>query len=153
MSTRRGAFFMFRLLILILAILTGAASLCCQRYTTGLQESHKRVDETAIIATLHTIARAQTTYSVSNEGNYGSFEQLTAGGYLDSRFNSTMPALYSYELRMSTTQKSSDSPGASYTCNADPAVTEYNKGRHFYLDSSSELIHVNAARAATAADE
>lgn len=123
----------------------------CQQYSTGLQQGSSRADETSAIATLRTIAQAQQTYSISKEGNYGTFEQLAEDGVLDPRFNHSSPQLHGYVFTMNVTS-SSGSELRSYSCNADPAATS-PQGRHFYIDSSSTAIRVNATRPATSDDE
>ena len=119
----------------------------CQSYSSGLQQSVMRADETAAIAALHTISVSQRTYSVSNNGNYGTFAQLVNGGYLDSRFDADKPNVKGYVLTMIV-------PGeGAYNVSADPEGTGPQAvGRHFYLDSASGQIHVNLNQAATASD-
>jgi Tfp pilus assembly protein PilE len=116
-----------------------------------LQQTVARADETAAVATLHAIAVAQQTYSLSNGGNYGSLEQLREGGYLDVRFNSTKGGVKDYLLTVTAKPPSGGVP-ASFTCNADPTNAGPQAGRHFYVDSTSASIHVNANQPATAAD-
>jgi hypothetical protein len=125
--------------------------LSCKSYTNELATSPGRVDEGVTISTLHSISRAQTAYSVVNNGNYGSFEQLNAGGFLDGRFKTTKPVLYGYTLTMTTVPKA-DSVESSYTLNADPTGPADSKARHFFMDASGE-IHFNASQPATANDE
>jgi len=117
----------------------------CQSYTTGLKESTTRTDETTAIAALHAIAQAEGTYSVSNEGNYGTLAQLSAAGYLDSRFATDKP-LKDYSLKL-TVNSGSD---AGYSCAADPS--DGRPGRHYFLDSTSGVIHVNETQPASAND-
>lgn len=139
---------MFRFALLATTVLMCLASLSCQNYSSGLQQSVTRVDETVATAALRTIAVAQQTYSVNNEGNYGTFPQLSAGGYLDERFNFDKPALKDYVLTMEVVK---GSEGPFYSVNADPAG-EGPPGRHFYMDSRSTALHVNATQPATASD-
>src|SRR2546425_5977206 len=137
------------LIIAILCFCCGAV-LACKSYTSGLQQSVTRADETAGIAALHTISVAQRTYSTSNGGSYGTFEQLVGGGYLDSRFSSDKPNVRGYVLSMTVT---SESEGSRYAVNADPeGAGPQAAGRHFYLDSTSGLIHVNSSQPASARD-
>ena len=84
---------MFRFASQATTVLICLASLSCQNYSSGLQQSVTRADETVATGALRTIAVAQQTYSVTNEGNYGTFPQLSAAGYLDERFNADKPAL------------------------------------------------------------
>jgi len=139
---------MFRFVLLAMIVLTCLASLSCQNYSSGLQQSVTRADETVATGALRTISVAQQTYTVSNEGNYGTFPELAAGGYLDERFNSDKPALRNYVLTMEVV-KGSGAP--FYSCNADPAG-DGPQGRHFYMDSKSNGLHANATQPATASD-
>jgi Tfp pilus assembly protein PilE len=139
---------MFKFAELTTIVLMCLASLACQSYSTGLQQGVARADETAATGALHAIAVAQQTYAISNVGNYGTFQQLVAGGYLDSRFNSDKPALKDYVLTM---EVGSAAPGPFYKCNADPAGAG-PQGRHFYTDSSSSALHFNPTQPASASD-
>ena len=124
----------------------------CKQYSTGLKQSSSRADETSAIATLRTVAQAQATYSISNAGNYGTFEQLAENGVLDPRFNHDTPEFHGYVFTMNVTSSSGPELG-SYSCNADPAATSPHGGRHFYIDSDSRDIRVNATQPATSNDE
>jgi hypothetical protein len=128
------------------------ATLNCQSYTTGLQQSSGRADESAALANLRAITRAQAAYGITNADDYGSFEQLAAGGYLDGRFNISKPKFYGYVFTMTVNPKSGSSAG-SYSLNADPDPALKAAGRHFYVDSDSSEIHVNATQQASASDE
>ena len=142
---------MLRFALFALTVLICIASLSCQPYSTGLQQSVARADETAAKAALHTISVAQQTYSVSN-GDFGTFQQLCEAGYLDSRFNSSKPAIRDYVLTMEIAPKSEAQPAGFYSCNADPVPTEAKAGTHFYIDSTSSDLHVNPSESATAKD-
>jgi Tfp pilus assembly protein PilE len=143
---------MFRLAGLSLILLLSIVSLSCQSYTAGLQQGVARADETAATAALRTIATAQRTYSVSNNGDFGTFQQLCAGDYLDARFNADKPAIKDYVLTMTVTAKAAGQPEGSFSCNADPVGTGAQAGRHFYIDSTSSALHANANQPATAND-
>jgi competence protein ComGC len=138
---------MIRVLTAILAVVTFLALAACQKYTTSLEQSTDRVDETVAINALRTIDSAQKLYSVSHEGNYGTLAQLTEAGYLDSRFSAGKP-LRDYVLTLNLNPKSESAP--SYSCQADPVAGR--AGRHFYIDSVSGTIHVNATQPASSAD-
>jgi hypothetical protein len=144
---------MIRFLLLGSLLLTGLGALACQSYTNTLVESPRRVDERVAISTLRSIAQAQIAYSLSNSGDYGSFEQLVAGGHLDSRFSSSQPHLGGYILTMTVANKSSGGAQSSYHCNADPDPAVSQAGPHFYLGSASPEIRVNSTKPATANDE
>jgi hypothetical protein len=121
----------------------------CQTYTTSLQQSGDRVDETVAITALRNIASAQRLYSVSHEGNYGTLAQLAEAGYLDTRLSSGKP-FRDYVFTLIINPKSDTAPEGSYNCLADPVAGR--PGRHFYIDSIFGTIHVNATQPATAAD-
>ncbi|PWT95941.1 MAG: hypothetical protein C5B55_00640 [Blastocatellia bacterium] len=110
-----------------------------------------RADDTVAISALRTIALAERTYSVSNGGDYATLKQLTEGGFLDSRFAGDKP-VRDYVLQLKLTTKDEGGGEASYSCNADPDQIGDRAGRHFYIDSTSNLIHVNDTQSATAAD-
>ncbi len=116
-------------------------------------ESPRRVDERVAVSTLRSIGQAQTAYSLTNSGDYGSFEQLVAGGHLDARFNSSKPKLDGYLLTLNVANRSSEAAQSSYHCNADPDPAVNPSGRHFYLGSDSPELRVNPTKPATANDE
>jgi len=136
---------MIRLLSFVCLLIVFVFLISCQTYSTGLQQSVARADETSAIAALKTISTAQQTYAVSNGGSFGTFQQLCEAGYLDQRFNSNTPQVKDYVLSMEVSAN-------SYSLNADPARSGEQAGRHFYLDSSSPLIRVNPTQPATATD-
>lgn len=136
------------LLILILTCLT----LACKTYTAGLQQSTARADETVALTALHSISLAQQTYSVSNNGRFGTFPQLVKSGSLDERFNADSPKLKGYVLTLTVVPKSAESPADAYGVNADPVGAGPQAARHLYLDSVSGLIHVNETKPATVDD-
>ena len=134
--------------LLVVVILVALNSIACQSYSTGLQQSVARADETAATGALRTIATAQQTYAVTNGGSYGSFPQLCAGGYLDGRFNSEKPVLKEYVLMMDT---GTDGNGPYFHSIAEPTGTGPQAGRHFYIDQTS-ILRVNPNQAASGAD-
>lgn len=143
---------MHRFAVLMLILLGCIASFSCQTYTTGLQQSVARADETGATSALRLVAIAQTTYAASNGGDYGTFPRLSEAGYLDSRFNSEKPTIKDYVLSMTVTPKAAGQAEGFYSCNADPVPSGAQAGRHFYLDSTSRELHVNPSEAATAKD-
>jgi len=134
------------LLIAALLVVSTFAAGACQTYTKGLQDTVTKADETAAIAAMRTITAAQQAYNVSNNGSYGTFDQLVKGGYLDSRFNSAKPNFKGYVLTLTI----KEGPEGSYSVNADPEPPL--AGRHFYFDSVSGVNHVNASQTASASD-
>ena len=139
-------------LLFTLMLLICLATFACKDYSTGLQQSSGRADETSAIATLRTLAQAQTTYSISNAGHFATFEQLAEGGFLNSRFHHASPELHGYIFTLKVSPATDTTPG-SYTCNADPAPTSPSGGRHFYIDSNSQDIRMNPTKQATSKDQ
>jgi hypothetical protein len=137
----------FALITFLIVLLTS-----CQTYNTGLQQSLARADEAAALTTLRAISVAQRAYSLTNSGEYGTLQQLSDGGFLDSRYARGTP-IKDYVLTVNVTPKVPGAPEGSYTCNADPELKGDRAGRHYYIDSSSTNIHVNDTQPATAADK
>lgn len=135
------------LIALFLAACSGYTG--CQTYTTGMKQSVSRANETSAIAVLRAVALAQQTYSVSNGGKYGTFQQLAEGGFLDPSIDPANPGVKEYSLTMEV----NDKPGEEfYSCNANPKGAADMPGRHFYIDSTSRELHVNPTQPATAKD-
>jgi type II secretory pathway pseudopilin PulG len=143
---------MFRRSTLIIPFVFLLLFSSCQSYTSGLQQSVARADETAALAALHAIALAQRTYSLTNSGEYGTLKQLTNGGFLDARYDGDKP-IRDYVVKCTVTPKPSGAPEGSYSCNADPDKPTERPGRHLYIESVSDGIHVNDTQPATAADK
>ena len=141
---------MVRFLTTGFLLLAASFSLACSSYTETLVDSPRRVDEGVATSTLRSIGQAQTAYSLTNSGDYATFEQLVAGGHLDARFNSSQPKLYGYILTMTVSNRSGGQ--STYYCNADPDPAVNPAGRHFYLGSDSPELRVNATKPATASD-
>lgn len=122
----------------------------CSNSSEGLGVYPKAVgaaDEGFAIQTLKMIGTAQAQAKVTR-GSYGDFKTLAQSGFLDQRFAEATPNLKGYQFTMTA----SDS---EFAANADPLPMQSQTmkgGRHFYLDSSDNSIHVNPARAATKSD-
>jgi hypothetical protein len=143
---------MFRAGKVALVLLFCLAFAGCQKYNSGLVQSAARADEAVVLTTLRSIMTAENAYNLST-GSYGTFDQLTSGGYLDSRFKGERASLNEYSYAIAVADKSPGGSAESYTCNADPERTGDRAGRHFYIDSTSNDIHVNATQAASASNE
>ena len=124
----------------------------CQSYTSGLQRSVVRANETAAIALLRTISIAERTYSLSNDGEYATLKQLVDSGFLDARYGGEKP-LRDYVITLKVTPKAPGAAEGSYTCNMDPDKTGEIVGRHLYIDSTTSSIHINDSQPATPTDK
>jgi Tfp pilus assembly protein PilE len=133
--------------VLLCCVLTLTA---CQTYTATLEKGVAGADETSAVAALRAISLGETSYSLTNSGEFGTLQQLVDGGFLDSRF-SGRPAK-DYIITLNVVTKASDAPEGFFSCNADPDPTLQRTRRHFYIDSTSSTIHVNPSQPATASD-
>ena len=137
----------FTILFLSLALISA-----CQSYTSGLQQSVARADETAAIALMRTISIAERTYSLSNDGEYATLQQLVDAGFLDARYTGEKP-LKDYVITLKVIPKAAGAAEGSYSCNMDPDKTGEHVGRHLYVDSLTTGIHINDTQPATATDK
>jgi len=122
---------------------------------TGWRAAVRSANEAAAVKTLRTIAEQQMLYYNSHQrSTFGTFDEMLKENFLDSRFAGTTPVLDVYVYTMKVIPKSTaQQPG--YTVNTDPQVSEGvgATGRnHYYVDSDTNTIHVNATQPATAAD-
>jgi prepilin-type N-terminal cleavage/methylation domain-containing protein len=122
---------------------------------TGWRAAVKSANEAAAIKTLRTIAEQQMLYyNAHQRSTFGSFDEMLKEGLLDTRFSGTTPVVEGYVFQMKVIAKSTTQQ-AGYTVNADPQVTEgvgATGKNHFYLDSNSNTIHVNATQPAALTD-
>lgn len=137
--------------VLPIVVLIGLVLAGCQKHTEALETGVAGADETSALGALRAILLAERTYSLTNSGEFGTFQQLVEGGFLDSRFAGGRPAK-DYILTLNVVAKEGGAPEGSYSCNADPDTALRKKGRHFYIDSTSTTIHVNSDQPATVSD-
>jgi prepilin-type N-terminal cleavage/methylation domain-containing protein len=122
---------------------------------TGWKAAVRRTNEAAAIKTLRTIAEQQMLYYNDHQRSaFGSFDEMLKDGLLDTRFAGTTPVVEGYLFQMRVVPKSTTTqPG--YAVNADPQITEgvgATGKNHYFLDSNSNTIHVNASQPATISD-
>lgn len=142
---------MMRLTITALLFVVLSLTVSCQTYTESLEKSVDRADEVGAIAMLRAIALAQRTYSLSNNGEFGTLQQLADGGFLDTRYVTSKP-VRDYVITLKVTPRQQPMPEGSFTVNADPEKPAERFGRHLFLDSTSSIIHFNLKESATASD-
>lgn len=154
-ATSHGKFFCstlpFLLSVMVMLVLTSCQSKPAETATA----TKSTANETAAIGALRTISSAQSMYTATHEGSYGTFAQLVSAGNLDQRFSGEQPVIGGYVLTMKLTPKDSGGQAASFTVNADPqsSVAATSAGsRHFYLDSTENIIRFNAKGSASASD-
>ena len=150
----RGAYFKLLLSSLLISALLFA--LACGRQAEEYRRPQAVANEASAVRALQNIFMAQTQYAAMHPGDYGTFDQLVAAGTLDKRFAGVSPASEGYVFTMSVVPQADARP-ASFSINADPKQAEgvsrgASNARHLYLDSTGNVVRVNAARAATADD-
>ncbi len=106
------------------------------------QASVRSTNETAAITHLQRISTAQVTYfNTHNRSSYGTFDQLSQGGYMEKSFTGDTPLVDGYLFRLQLTAKSGNQPPA-YAVNADPqkpAGINATAYRFFYISSDGGL--------------
>jgi prepilin-type N-terminal cleavage/methylation domain-containing protein len=122
---------------------------------TGWRAAVRSANEAAAIKNLRTIAEQQMLYYNSHQrSTFGTFEEMRKENLMDDRYATTTPLVEGYIFTMKVIPKSTNQQ-AGYTVNADPQVSEGvgATGRnHFYVDSDTNTIHVNATQPAAVAD-
>lgn len=122
---------------------------------TGYKAAIKAANEAAAIKTLRTIGEQQMLYfNARQRTTFGTFEELRKENLLDGRFDGTTPVVDGYVYTMKVIPKST-AQQAGYTINADPQVAEgvgATGKNHYYVDSDTNTIHVNADQPASATD-
>jgi prepilin-type N-terminal cleavage/methylation domain-containing protein len=102
------------------------------------QSSMRSANEAAAITHLKNISTAQVTYfNTKNRSGYGSFDQLSQGGYLGKQFTGDTPLVDGYIYKMAITTKSGNQP-PGYAVNADPQKPTgltATGNRFFYIGS------------------
>ena len=137
--------------IKLIALTTAAFLLAsCSNSSEGLGVYPKAVgrsDEGFAVQSLRTIATAEAQMNLT-QGSYGDFKSLVQAGFLDTRFDADSPNLKGYRFSIKAS-------ASEFTVNADPNIIEGQPTtgvRHFYMDSSDNVIHVNLTAIATKAD-
>jgi len=136
------------IVIAIIGILIGVG-------IAGYRAAIRAANEAAAVRTLRSIAEQQMLYFNSHQRSaFGSFEEMRKENLLDSRFDGTAPVVDGYVYTMKVVTKSTSAqPG--YSINADPQVATGSgaTGRnHYFVESDSNTIHVNADQPASATD-
>ena len=138
----RHPVWILRYMLLGTALLVWSCSSDAPGNRGSLKKAVDAADETATIQTLRTIVSAQTQ-AKAIRGSYADFPGLVDGGFLDARFSNATPTLKGYRFSMSA-------GAGEFSINADPV--DPASGRHFYLDSNDDAIHVNPSAGAGRSD-
>ena len=136
------------IVIAIIGILIGVG-------IAGYRAAIRAANEAAAVKTLRSIAEQQMLFFNAHQRSaFGSFEEMRKENLLDTRYDGTTPVVDGYVYTMKIIPKStSQQPG--YTINADPQVGSGSSAtgkNHFYVDSDTNTIHVNAEQPASATD-
>lgn len=128
--------------LLVIALFVCSCSSSAPGNRGTLQKAVDAADESATIQTLRTIVSAQTQ-AKAIRGSYADFPGLVDGGFLDARFSNATPTLKGYRFSLSAGT-------GEFSINADPVNPA--SGRHFYIDSNDQTIHVNPTAGASKSD-
>jgi prepilin-type N-terminal cleavage/methylation domain-containing protein len=119
------------------------------------QSAVRSANEAAAISHLQRVATAQVTfYNTKNRSGYGTFEQLSGGGYLDAKFKGENPLVDGYLFKMTVVPKSTNQP-PTWAVNADPQKPTgltATGSQFFYLGSDAGSVRTNPEKSATAED-
>ena len=122
---------------------------------TGWRKAVQAANEAAAIKTLRTIAEQQMLYyNAHQRSTFGTFDEMLKEQLLDALFTGGTPVVEGYIFTMKVIPKSTTSqPG--YQVTADPQITDgvgATGKNHYYMDSNTNTIHVNATQQASATD-
>src|SRR6266542_2760212 len=137
-------------LLIVITIIGVLAAIVIPTYEGNV----RKANEAAAVATLNTIKLAQAKYVIDHRGQYGTFRELFAEGYLDKRFNNEKPLLRGYLFRITLTPKS-EGKTATFAVNADPEQWQgiTATGRMFYYTDPENGICFSRTGPASASDE
>jgi prepilin-type N-terminal cleavage/methylation domain-containing protein len=111
-------------LLLVVAIILIVATIA----VPALLRSRQSANETAAVSNLRLVNSAETSYTVSGGGNYGTVPELVTAGLLDSRFLGVVSG-YNFSIAAS---------GNDYTASA--VVRGVNDGRYDFFTRPDNVI-------------
>jgi len=149
LSNCRRGFTLIELLIVvaIIGILIGIV-------VPTYQGSVRKANEAAAVGTLNALRVAEAKYVIDHKGEYGTFRQLFAEGYIDKRFNYDKPHERGYVFVITVIPKSEEK-AASFFVNANPEQSEgiTATGKNFFYVDPESGICVSKTGPASAADD
>jgi type II secretory pathway pseudopilin PulG len=114
----------------------------------GWKAAQRAGNEAATLQNLKTIAAVEIQYFNTHDRTFGTFDQLVNEQMLSSKFKGNPVIADEYVLILNI---GAGRANASYVITADPQSDSSGR-RHFYLDSTSEIIRANPDRHASADD-
>ena len=111
----------------------------------GWRAAQRAGNEAATIQNLKTVAQVEIWYFNTHNRAFATFDQLVREEMLSKKFEGNPPIVDGYVFTLSL----SKNVGAvtAYTLTADP-VNGAGSGRHFYIDSVDNQVHVDSDSAA-----
>src|SRR6266850_6195495 len=106
-------------LLIVITIIGVLAAIIIPTY----EGSVRKANEAAAVATLNTIKVAQAKYVIDHKGQYGTFKELFAEGYLDKRFNFDKPIIRGYIFSVTLVPRS-EGKTATFSLNANPEQSQ-----------------------------
>ena len=114
----------------------------------GWKAALRAGNEAATLQNVKTIAAVEIQYFNRHNRTFATFDQLVKEQMLTSKFAGDPVIVDDYILTLNV---SASRPNPSYIITADPQSDSSGR-RHFYLNSTSEIIHANPDRHASADD-
>ena len=149
LRTRTSGFTLIELLISIAIIGIPAAIII-----PTFKGSIRKANEAAAVAAINTIKTAEAKYAIDHKGQYGTFSQLFAAGYLDKRFNTERPNVRSYLFILTLIDKP-EKAAVSFQLNANPEISEGigATGKVFYYSEPDAGIYASNEGPASSDDD
>jgi hypothetical protein len=128
--------------IVVVVLVVGVVGVLIGSAFVGWKAAVRSGIEAGILQNMKAIAAVEVQYFNSHNRNFGTFDQMVKEQMLDLRFTGERPTVDDHIFTLKLMPKTTSQP-ASYTLQVDP-WPEVAHRRHFYLDSTDNIIHVNA---------
>jgi len=127
-------------LLIVIAIIAILAAIIIPNYKGSI----RKANEAAAVAAINTIKTAEAKYTIDHKGQYGTFSQLFAAGYLDKRFNTERPRVRGYLFILTLIDKP-EKAAVSFQLNANPEISEGvgATGKVFYYSEPDAGIYAS----------
>lgn len=115
----------------------------------------KSGNETAAATMMDRLRTYQAQYASRNKGKFATFDELVAGGTLDTQFAGSAPVVNGYTFTIEITEATPGAP-ASYKLYAEPQVptgVTATGNRYFFTSSALRTMKAKAGERASDTDD